>query len=100
MLLLPDSQKLFSDFLEFFGRGRVGLNQLEEYSHDVHANEGEELLLVDALAGANVDASIGGSVFFFKANQTNIKDKVDFMLPISCECLFKSYSFEKSLQVC
>ena len=60
---VPDSQKLLSDLLKFFLSSGVGLDQLEKDSHDVHANEGEELLLVDALAGANVDGPIGGSVF-------------------------------------
>ena len=63
MLMLPDSQKFLSDLLKFFRSSGVGLDQLEKDSHDVHANEGEELLLVDALAGANVDGSVGGSVF-------------------------------------
>jgi hypothetical protein len=56
----PDGQELLSDFLQLFRRRRVRLDQLQQDAHDVHADEGEELLLVDALTGADLDALVTG----------------------------------------
>ena len=53
--LRPDGQQLLSDLLQLLRGGGVGLDQLEEDAHDVHADQGQELLLVDALAGADFD---------------------------------------------
>ena len=55
----PDSQQFSSNLLKLLRCSRIGLNQLKEDTHDVHTNEGEELLLVHSLSGTDVDGAIG-----------------------------------------
>ncbi len=62
--LRPDGQQLLSDLLQLLRSGGVGLDQLEEDAHDVHADQGQELLLVDSLAGADFDWFVAGSNLF------------------------------------
>ena len=56
-----DSQELPANLLELLGGGRVGLDELQQHAHDVHPDEGQKLLLVDALTGADLDRFVSGS---------------------------------------